>query len=164
MALRGFSAPENLDKNKCVMLALVHDLAESIVGDFTPYSGVSRDEKARREGLAIDYISDYWGSGAMPGEVKALWEEFEAGESPESRHVQDVDKVEMMLQALEYEERFKGDVDLGEFFGVARKIKTPLCTDWANEILAQREVFWAGRKHLQGEEPNVRKAHDDYYG
>ena len=30
-------------------MALVHDLAESIVGDITPSCGVSKDEKFKRE-------------------------------------------------------------------------------------------------------------------
>ena len=30
-------------------IALVHDLAECIVGDITPYCGVSPEEKDRRE-------------------------------------------------------------------------------------------------------------------
>ena len=30
-------------------MALVHDLAESIVGDLTPSCGVSKEEKAKRE-------------------------------------------------------------------------------------------------------------------
>lgn len=34
-------------------LALVHDLAECIVGDITPYCGVDPDEKHRREDEAM---------------------------------------------------------------------------------------------------------------
>ncbi len=34
---------------RCIRMALVHDLAESIVGDWTPYDGVSKVEKYRRE-------------------------------------------------------------------------------------------------------------------
>ena len=35
--------------HRCIKMALVHDLAESIVGDITPSCGVSKDEKHRRE-------------------------------------------------------------------------------------------------------------------
>ena len=38
-------------------LALVHDLAESIVGDITPYCGVSKEEKQRREMDAMQEIT-----------------------------------------------------------------------------------------------------------
>ena len=33
----------------------------------------------------------------------ALWEEYEAGESAEARLVKDMDKLEMIAQAMEYE-------------------------------------------------------------
>ena len=33
----------------CVKMSLVHDLAESIVGDLTPFCGVSKEEKRKRE-------------------------------------------------------------------------------------------------------------------
>ena len=42
-------AEEKRDANKCIQLALVHDLAESIVGDITPECGVSKEEKHHRE-------------------------------------------------------------------------------------------------------------------
>ncbi len=34
---------------RCIKMCLVHDLAESIVGDLTPSCGVSKEEKAKRE-------------------------------------------------------------------------------------------------------------------
>lgn len=39
------------------ILALVHDLAESIVGDITPLCGVPKEEKQRRELAAMREIS-----------------------------------------------------------------------------------------------------------
>ncbi|UYV80304.1 hypothetical protein LAZ67_18002363 [Cordylochernes scorpioides] len=38
-----------LDRNKCVKMALVHDMAESIIGDITPHCGVSPEVKKERE-------------------------------------------------------------------------------------------------------------------
>lgn len=38
-------------------VALVHDLAEAIVGDITPYCGVSKEEKKRREMDAMQEIA-----------------------------------------------------------------------------------------------------------
>lgn len=42
-------------------LALVHDLSECIVGDITPYCGVSREEKRKREDAAMVKISELTG-------------------------------------------------------------------------------------------------------
>lgn len=37
----------------CMKLALVHDMAECIVGDITPYCGVSKDEKHAKERVSV---------------------------------------------------------------------------------------------------------------
>ena len=40
---------------RCVKMSLVHDLAESIVGDLTPFCGVSKEEKRKREKVYCMY-------------------------------------------------------------------------------------------------------------
>ncbi|VDQ03357.1 unnamed protein product [Trichobilharzia regenti] len=40
---------ENLNTDRLIKMAIVHDLAECIVGDITPYCGVSKGEKLSRE-------------------------------------------------------------------------------------------------------------------
>lgn len=47
-------------------------------------------------------------------QIENLWNEYEAASTPEARFVKDLDKLEMILQAHEYEE--EQDVDLSEFF------------------------------------------------
>lgn len=41
---------------RCIRMAIVHDVAESIVGDITPHCKVSKEEKARMERDAIGQI------------------------------------------------------------------------------------------------------------
>lgn len=53
-------------------LALVHDLAESIVGDITPLCGVPKEEKQRRELAAMREISSL-----IPPQGEHLMELFE---------------------------------------------------------------------------------------
>jgi putative hydrolase of HD superfamily len=98
-----------LDRERCVAMALVHDLAESIVGDITPFDGVSGEEKNRRERAAMECLSALLGDG----EVLRLWEEYQAAETAEARLVKDLDRLETVLQAAEYEEA-RG-VELAEF-------------------------------------------------
>ena len=52
------STPENLDRSRCIEIALVHDLAECIVGDITPekFSGVSKEEKHKMEQEAMEKL------------------------------------------------------------------------------------------------------------
>ena len=73
-----------------------------------------------------------------------VFEEYEAGKTEESVFVHDVDKVELLLQMVEYERDGKGDVDLGEFTRVAHKIQLEEMKGWAREILKERKEFWTG--------------------
>jgi putative hydrolase of HD superfamily len=41
--------PPDIDRERCLRMALVHDLAECIVGDITPHMGISKEDKHRRE-------------------------------------------------------------------------------------------------------------------
>ncbi len=38
-----------VNKDRLVKVCLVHDLAEAVVGDITPYDGVSKEEKRKLE-------------------------------------------------------------------------------------------------------------------
>ena len=46
---------------RCMQLALIHDLAECIVGDLTPHCGVDPAEKHRREDEAMKMLCDLAG-------------------------------------------------------------------------------------------------------
>ena len=39
----------NVNKDKLMRICLVHDLAESIAGDITPYDGISKEDKKQLE-------------------------------------------------------------------------------------------------------------------
>ena len=109
---------------RAVRMALVHDLAESIVGDITPsqFSGVSKERKHELEAEAMDKIVHTLRSAHRPAadqadgtvspspvhdisaEVLSLWREYEAGVSATARYVKNIDKIEMFIQALEYQQ------------------------------------------------------------
>lgn len=57
--------------------ALIHDLAECIVGDLTPHCGVSPEEKHRREDEAMKTISGLTGiAGDRMYELYKVREQF----------------------------------------------------------------------------------------
>jgi putative hydrolase of HD superfamily len=123
-----------LDASKCVKLALIHDVAEAIVGDITPHCGVSKAEKSQREAVAMAQLQAMLGTALWRSageEMRALWQEYESGESEEARLLKDLDKLEMLLQAHEYETQSAAasgaaGVDLSEFFeSTEGKFKTP---------------------------------------
>ncbi|XP_057679477.1 HD domain-containing protein 2 [Corythoichthys intestinalis] len=104
-----------LDKDKCIKLALVHDLAECIVGDIAPSDNVSKAEKHRREEAAMKQLSSLT-PDKLGQEIFALWEEYEHQSSAEARMVKEFDRLEMILQAHEYEELEGTPGRLQEFF------------------------------------------------
>lgn len=90
-----FLAPsDSLDVLKMVRMALVHDLAEAVVGDLTPRSGVTRKKKSRMEERIIRGLGNEM--------LLSLWKEYENGMTPEARMVREADVAERVLQALEY--------------------------------------------------------------
>ncbi|KAF7850903.1 hypothetical protein BT93_L4880 [Corymbia citriodora subsp. variegata] len=137
MALISADIP-GVDRNKCIKMAIVHDIAEAIVGDITPSDGISKAEKSRRESEALDHMCRLLGGESQAKEINELWMEYEANLSPEAKVVKDFDKVEMILQALEYEN--EQGKDLNEFFvSTAGKFQTELGKAWASEIASRRK-------------------------
>lgn len=157
MSLISMLAPPHLaaklDMNRCIKMCLVHDMAEALVGDITPVDGVPKPEKSRREASTMDYITGTLlgqvGAGDQVGaigkEIRAVWQEYEDSQTPESLFVHDVDKMELLLQMHEYEKRGEGHLDLGEFAYVATKMALPETRAWAVELLQEREALWRSR-------------------
>jgi putative hydrolase of HD superfamily len=107
----------SLDAPKTIRMALIHDLAESTVGDLTPRSGVSRRKKALMEEEAIRRLGSK--------ELLSLWEEYEEGRTPEARLVGEMDILERVMQAREYSKRHP-DKNLAHFWKDWKKmIRTP---------------------------------------
>ncbi|KAI0521246.1 HD domain-containing protein [Xylaria bambusicola] len=144
-----------LDLFKCMKMCLIHDMAESIVGDITPVDGVAKPEKSRREAETMDYISKNLLGGVYGGlagkEIREIWQEYEDSETLDSHFVHDLDKMELLTQMVEYEKRANKALDLGEFAYVATKIVLPETKKWAEEILKERDEFWGNKAHVHGE-------------
>jgi putative hydrolase of HD superfamily len=105
-----------LDAGRSVAMALVHDLAEALVGDITPFDGVEAEEKRRREEEAMRTLAALAGNDALLD----LWREYAAAETPEARFVKELDRLETVLQASEYGAREDvGHAALGEFWDAA---------------------------------------------
>lgn len=161
-----------LDIAKCTKMALIHDMAESLVGDITPIDGVSKSEKSRRETDTMDYLcNSILGNvhGGAPGKhIRDIWQEYEDNKTMESKFVHDVDKMELLIQLMEYERSQEGRIDLGEFSHVANRLVLPEVQQWAAELLAERDSFW----NSHGKDPSGvlemseerKRQLDEYYG
>ncbi len=91
---------QGLNTNKIVKMSLLHDLAESSVGDFTPEE-ISKEKKIELENNVMTKILK-----ELPNELiknyQDIWNEFQLGESNESIFVHEMDKLEMVFQAKHY--------------------------------------------------------------
>ncbi|XP_023710840.1 HD domain-containing protein 2 isoform X2 [Cryptotermes secundus] len=105
---------KSFDKVRCLKLALVHDLAECIVGDITPCCGVAPEEKHRREDNAMQELAQL--AGSCGTELYCLYKEYEEQKTPEAKLVKELDRFDMILQAFEYETVESRPHGLQEFF------------------------------------------------
>ncbi|KAJ6167146.1 HD domain-containing protein [Penicillium chermesinum] len=131
----------------CTKMALIHDMAESLVGDITPVdTNVTKAEKARREAAVMDYITTSL-LGNVPGaalsaqQIKDVFQEYEDNVTLEAQFVHDIDKMELLLQMVEYERSHK--VDLSEFERVASRVQLPEIQAWAAQVVKERPTYAA---------------------
>jgi len=108
---QGLSAP--LDCAKVTQIALVHDLAESVLTDLPKRSTdlLGKVHKHRAEATAVEALLRPMPNGA---EYIACWHAYSTGATPESQLVRDADKLEMLFQALRYAE--SGHQNLHDFW------------------------------------------------
>ncbi|MDC0199596.1 HD domain-containing protein [Candidatus Nitrosopelagicus sp.] len=100
-----FSDMKSLNSEKIIKMSILHDWAESKIGDFMP-DEIGYDKKSELENYAMIEILEL-----LPEKIQSnyqdLWNEFLARDTQESRLVHELDKLEMALQAKIYEK----DVD-----------------------------------------------------
>lgn len=65
----------------------------AIVGDITPYCGVTDEDKHQQEREAVQQMKGMLGGCLAGDEIEQLWEEYEAAQTEEAKLVKDFDKV-----------------------------------------------------------------------
>ncbi|XP_060094820.1 5'-deoxynucleotidase HDDC2 isoform X2 [Heteronotia binoei] len=131
---------KTLNKDRCIRLALVHDMAECIVGDIAPADNITKEEKHRREEDAMKHLTQLL-SEDLKKEIYELWEEYEYQSSAEARFVKELDQCEMILQAFEYEELEEKPGRLQEFYdSTARKFNHPEIVQLVSSINTERNT------------------------
>ena len=92
-------AGEPIDVTKVLKMVLVHDIVEIDAGDVFVYDEAARAGKEALERAAADRLY-----GLLPpdqgAELRALWDEFEAKETPEARFAGAVDRLQPLLLNL----------------------------------------------------------------
>ncbi len=89
-------ANEPFDLAKAMMMALIHDVVEIDAGDTYAYDEEAKKTQAEREAKAAERIF-----GLLPedqrDELRALFEEYEAQETPEAHIVRSMDSLQPLL-------------------------------------------------------------------
>ncbi|GAA5794963.1 hypothetical protein EDC94DRAFT_592077 [Helicostylum pulchrum] len=127
----------SINRERCIKMAIVHDLAEAVVGDITPHAGVSKADKFTMEKNAMLGFKESLGNTETANEIVDLWQEYEDAKTPEALFVKDLDKFEMIVQALEYEKSDKKNLQ-GFFDSTEGKFEHPTVKAWAEELYKER--------------------------
>lgn len=93
-----------LNFEKVARMSILHEIAECRIGDI-PYPAqkyIGPDVKTHAEAMAVKDMTAAFGGIVAPS-YEELWREFEEGKTPEAALVKAADKLEMLIQAVEYE-------------------------------------------------------------
>ncbi len=106
---------------RLVAVALLHDITESVTGDVTPADNVTPARKATMELDAVrQLLGDVPGMAGLQRELEAFVTAGDAaGKDPVYALVKQIDKLDMMIQALRYEK--ESGKDMGDFYGNPRR-------------------------------------------
>lgn len=118
-----FAKRMKLNQLKAMKMALIHDVGEAIIGDMVTdrFGHIDRKLLRKKRVMELGAIKQIF--DLVEGdEFVALFDELEKGKTPEARLVKQLDKLEMALQAHQYERKYH--VDLEEFYhGAFPRIK-----------------------------------------
>jgi putative hydrolase of HD superfamily len=84
-------AAESVDVATVVRMVVIHDLVEVDVGDTYVYDDAARAAVAEAEARAADRLFGLLPAG-QGAELRALWDEFEHGDSAEARFARSLDR------------------------------------------------------------------------
>ncbi|KAF9768435.1 hypothetical protein IL306_014275 [Fusarium sp. DS 682] len=146
------SGDEDVIIENAVRGCIVHDLAESVVGDITYRDNIDKRVKHRRESLTMDFLQRQLEEDAP---LKSSWDEFETAKTPTGRAANDLDNVDLAIQALVYAEETAKPLD--EFFYSARRVI--VSSELIQAIDEARSI--RGSKEL---DPKTQRELDNYYG
>jgi len=138
MAVMGMmiSDLEDYDSEKILKMILLHDLAESKIGDYTP-GQITSEKKKILENEAFSKIIE-----SLPNSIKSqyqeIWNEFQENTTAESIMVHQIDKLEMVLQAKLYEKEGYPKEKLQSFIESAeQEITNPKLKELFRKIIVE---------------------------
>jgi len=89
-------AAEPVDVAKVVKMVLLHDVVEIDAGDTFAYDDIARPRQHQRERRAADRIFAILPAD-QAAEARALWDEFEASQTPEAKFAAALDRLQPLM-------------------------------------------------------------------
>jgi putative hydrolase of HD superfamily len=133
---------QGVNTEKLIRMLLLHDIQESITGDYDYYAKeeIGTPTVKLQERIAIKDILS-----RLPTKLKrkysAIWQEYEDKTTREAMLANDIDKIEMLIQALEYEKEGYDSSKLEVFWTSSQnKIKTALGQDLFKLLRGKRNT------------------------
>jgi putative hydrolase of HD superfamily len=125
-----------VDENKVIKMALIHDLAEAIIGDIVTFKGgealTNRDSKLKKERQEMKEILD------LIDLDTTIFDEFVANSTTEAKFVNDLDRLEMAITGVEYAREH--DIDVTEILATAEAlIQTEQVRSLLQELVSSSE-------------------------
>ncbi|MFE7114435.1 HD family hydrolase [Streptomyces sp. NPDC057654] len=129
---------EGADPAKVALLCTFHDTQETRVGDI-PWIGRRYLKAAKNEDVTADQLADAHPS--VTAGIRAVVEEYETGDSLEVMVAHDADKLECMIQGIEYLEQ--GYSNAQEWIDTTRaKLKTASAIELADAAQDMTSTDW----------------------
>jgi len=134
------ASAEGADPQRAAFLALWHDSQETRTTDL-PHLAQRYVTSVPHEQITEDQVRPL--PPALAGLVREAVQEYEAGQTAEARCARDADKLEMLLQAREYQAQ--GHRDVQPFIESAiSRLRTEAARQLAAEALDQDPLSWLG--------------------
>ena len=108
-----------LDTDRVTKMIILHDLDESIIGDYMP-GEITKEKKRIEERKAMNCIL-YQMPITVRSNYKRIWLEYQANKTQVAKFVHKLDKLEMAMQARQYINEGYSNDTLIQFFGSARR-------------------------------------------
>lgn len=129
---------EGADPARTALLGLWHDTQETRVGDI-PHIGRRYLDAADNQSVTADQLAD--AHPAVRSEARRIVDDYENGDSLEVACARDADKLECLIQAVEYREQGCSNVQPWIDSSIA-KLRTASARSLAEAALTMNSTTW----------------------
>ncbi len=132
----------NVNIEHVISLLSLHEEGETLIGDITPYEGITPEEKLEKEREAIVSIYKDLKQGKY---LISLFDEFEARKTTEAQFAYLCDKLDCDLQAMFYSDEERCTIANATYEMVSNKQVQQIIQKGAKTVW---EVFYEADKHI----------------